>query len=144
MYRSVQTGNTASWTTACPQAVLSCNNRPTKSVQKEFPRNTDPNNKTCNLNSKALHLECKTTGELCSEANSHKCLFIWEILDSYDFRQFCYNMSWRVWFWVKILGLIVSFMNSDVQFLLRFGKFSAIISLSKFSAPFFSHDSNSI
>ena len=62
----------------------------------------------------------------------------------FDFRQFCYNMSWRVWFWVKILGLIVSFMNSDVQFLLRFGKFSAIISLSKFSAPFFSHDSNSI
>ena len=62
----------------------------------------------------------------------------------FDFRQFCYNMSWWVWFWVKILGLIVSFMNSDVQFLLRFGKFSAIISLNKFSAPFFSHDSNSI
>ena len=62
----------------------------------------------------------------------------------FDFRQFCYNISWRVWFWVKILDLFVSFMNSDIQFLLRFGKFSAIISLNKFSAPFFYCDSNSI
>ena len=122
MYRSAQTDKTAFWTTACPQAVLSCNKRPTKSVQIAFPRNTDPNNKTCNLNSRALDLECKQLDNYALKptvTNEEAALGVM-ILDSS-----VKNVSWRRVFRTE------TWMSKCLP---RFGKFSVLIYSNKLPA----------
>ena len=54
----------------------------------------------------------------------------------FGFRSFHYDMSWRGLFWTEIFSWPIRFMNMNVQSVPRFGKFSAIISLNKFSTPF--------